>query len=118
VRNEFGSRSHDDGLAAELFAETFERARARLEGDHSPAGAELREGDARELVRRVGEDAHANAAGFQPAKRSSRVCVRAQVDGCPVFGEPLEQDAPVSGRRVELGRRFDAVVAKRGWINP
>ena len=67
-------------------------------------GAEMRDGDPRQLVGRVGEHADPHAVRLQPAQRRGRRCARAQVDGRVILGEPLEQDTPVRQLLVEVGR--------------
>ena len=47
----------------------FERAGPGLERLDPPRGAELGDGDAGELLRRVGEDAEPDALGLEPAQR-------------------------------------------------
>ena len=88
-----------------------------LERLDPPGGAELRDGDPRELLGRVGEDAEPHALGLQPAQRRRRRRVRPQVDGRVVLGEALEQRRASSAARSSSRLGVD-VRAARDVLEP
>ncbi len=84
----------------------------------APGGAELREGDAGELLRRVREDSQLDAAGRERLQGCARRGVTAQERGSVILGEPLEQRAPVPrGGAIERVRGVATIHGKLGRVD-
>ncbi len=117
VGDELVPRSDDRGVGAELVEQSLERAGSRLE--HRLTNTELRECDAGERLRRVGEEADPAPAREQRAKCRARRRVASQVDRRAVLAEALEEDAPVPRlSSIELGRSRTALARQVRRIDP
>src|SRR5919109_3152289 len=110
----------DSRVSAKLGQQPLERACAGLEPVDPPRGAELRERDAGERLRRVREDTDLRARSLELPEQGADRRRRTEIDGRPVLREPPERIAPVpdsvGGPAVELGRGLRPVARKRGGV--
>ena len=101
------------GVVAEPLAEPLESAGAGFHRLDTARRAELRDGDARELCRRVGEDPEPDARRRKSPEGCADLRCGPEVDRRALLRVTLEQDAPVAGRApVELGSGLRAIGGK------
>ena len=110
----------DERLRAEPLEQAIERSGSRLERLDSAVGSELGDRDSRQCLGRVGEHAEPVAARGERSERGADLRVGPQVDRRAVLREAAKGGPPVAdpvlGPRVELLRRLDAILGKRGRI--